>query len=314
MDNKTKHQARKLSSSDLDMERAAMSGYESVEAFRHARILSAGPRSTREASGGGSHDNVQGMHAGDFSKKRRRKDSELDAGTEGWYYIDNSGQEQGPYPANQMHSWYVKGELLPETQVKKGTSGMVRLASTSTVMTGMSTEQLRSMGKERSDVDWRKHRVYVGNLACSVNESSLSELFRQFGTLTDVNVPCEGEKRNRGFGFVSFETAEASAAAIEKLDGHLLDGQKLRVNMANNRTTKKHEHDQLTVNTQSVEHGEWVKMTDPSSSGEYYWNVLTDEKSWELPAHVRNHPVEGTKKGGGAGALAALLNYDSDST
>ena len=26
----------------------------------------------------GSHDNVQGMHAGNFSKKRRRKDSELD--------------------------------------------------------------------------------------------------------------------------------------------------------------------------------------------------------------------------------------------
>ncbi|MEE9442517.1 MAG: hypothetical protein V3V99_07605 [candidate division Zixibacteria bacterium] len=67
-------------------------------------------------------------------------------------------------------------------------------------------------------------KLYVGNLNYLVDRRQLSELFGQFGELTNVNI-VEG----RGFGFVEFKSSADAVKAIEGLDGSEFMGRNLRV-------------------------------------------------------------------------------------
>ena len=79
-------------------------------------------------------------------------------------------------------------------------------------------------------------KVFVGNMSFDTTREELQELFAQAGEVTEVVVPTDrGSGRPRGFAFVSFASDEAAAAAIQKLDGHLLGGRNLRVNEASER-------------------------------------------------------------------------------
>jgi cold-inducible RNA-binding protein len=76
-------------------------------------------------------------------------------------------------------------------------------------------------------------KVFVGNMSFDTTREELQELFAQAGEITEVVVPTDRMSgRPRGFAFVTFASDEAAAAAIQKLDGHLLGGRNLRVNEA----------------------------------------------------------------------------------
>lgn len=76
-------------------------------------------------------------------------------------------------------------------------------------------------------------KVFVGNMSFDTTREELQELFAQAGEITEVVIPTDRMSgRPRGFAFVSFASDEAAAAAIQKLDGHLLGGRNLRVNEA----------------------------------------------------------------------------------
>jgi RNA recognition motif-containing protein len=76
-------------------------------------------------------------------------------------------------------------------------------------------------------------RLFVGNLPNSVGESELETAFADHGTVVSVVVICDRESgRSRGFGFVEMETEEMAENAAGALDGFEMDGQRLRVNVA----------------------------------------------------------------------------------
>lgn len=76
-------------------------------------------------------------------------------------------------------------------------------------------------------------RLYVGNLPYSITDDKLAELFSAHGTVASAKVITDRNSgRSKGFGFVEFETAEQSNAAIEALHGQDHDGRKLVVNVA----------------------------------------------------------------------------------
>ena len=55
--------------------------------------------------------------------------------------------------------------------------------------------------------------IYVGNIAWSVSDDQLEELFAQFGTVTSAKIIIDKfSKRSRGFGFV--EMADGGEQAI----------------------------------------------------------------------------------------------------
>lgn len=80
-------------------------------------------------------------------------------------------------------------------------------------------------------------RLYVGNLAYTVNSQDLQELFEQYGHVRSAQVLSDRETgRSRGFGFVEMENDGDADAAIQGLDGSDHQGRRLTVNEARPRT------------------------------------------------------------------------------
>nr|XP_034592106.1 RNA-binding protein CP29B, chloroplastic-like [Setaria viridis] len=68
------------------------------------------------------------------------------------------------------------------------------------------------------------NKIYVGNLAWGVDNSALENLFSEQGRVLDAKVIYDRESgRSRGFGFVTYGSAEEVNNAISNLDGIDLD-------------------------------------------------------------------------------------------
>ena len=76
-------------------------------------------------------------------------------------------------------------------------------------------------------------KIYVGNLPYSVNDSSLSNNFSEYGNVTSAKVMMERDTgRSKGFGFVEMTSEAEAQAAIAGLHGPSVDGRSIVVNMA----------------------------------------------------------------------------------
>jgi cold-inducible RNA-binding protein len=76
-------------------------------------------------------------------------------------------------------------------------------------------------------------KMYVGNLAYSVTDQTLQELFAPFGTVDSAQVIMDRDTgRSKGFGFVEMSSAAEADAAIAALDGKDSGGRALKVNEA----------------------------------------------------------------------------------
>uniref|UniRef100_A0A0D9WVM5 RRM domain-containing protein n=1 Tax=Leersia perrieri TaxID=77586 RepID=A0A0D9WVM5_9ORYZ len=90
-------------------------------------------------------------------------------------------------------------------------------------------------GSRRDDGTFK---IYAGNLGWGVRADSLRAAFEGQSGLLDARVIFERDTgRSRGFGFVSFRTAEEAQAALEALDGVELEGRPLRLSMAEQNPT-----------------------------------------------------------------------------
>jgi RNA recognition motif-containing protein len=73
-------------------------------------------------------------------------------------------------------------------------------------------------------------KLYIGNLAYSVNDDSLKNAFSQFGTVDSaVVVKDKTSGRSKGFGFVEMSTDESAASAIEKMNRCEFEGRTMFV-------------------------------------------------------------------------------------
>ncbi len=78
--------------------------------------------------------------------------------------------------------------------------------------------------------------MFVGNLSDYTTQGDLTELFSQVGNVIEVFLPTDrATGRPRGFAFIELGDEEQAAAAIEKLEGHELEGRKIRVTEAEDR-------------------------------------------------------------------------------
>ncbi len=76
-------------------------------------------------------------------------------------------------------------------------------------------------------------KLYVGNLAYSVTNSELEQMFAQFGSVRSAQVIQDRETgRSKGFGFVEMGTDAEAQAAIQGLHSKESNGRPLTVNEA----------------------------------------------------------------------------------
>lgn len=93
--------------------------------------------------------------------------------------------------------------------------------------------------------------IYVGNLSYSVTADDISEIFAEYGTVSNVSLPLDREtQRVRGFAFVEMSSEAEEEAAIAQLDGAEWLGRELKVSKARPRPQKSRSSDRRSYNRQ----------------------------------------------------------------
>ncbi len=76
-------------------------------------------------------------------------------------------------------------------------------------------------------------KVYIGNLAFSVDSEGLKALFSNYESITEVTVISDKfSGRSKGFGFITFSDDEEAKKAISEMNGKEIEGRALKVNEA----------------------------------------------------------------------------------
>ena len=76
-------------------------------------------------------------------------------------------------------------------------------------------------------------KLYVGNMSYDTTKEQIQTLFAQVGEVAEVTFITDRDTgRPKGFGFVEMVTEEGAQAAIQRLNGQVVDARTLTVNEA----------------------------------------------------------------------------------
>ncbi len=76
-------------------------------------------------------------------------------------------------------------------------------------------------------------KIYIGNLSFNTTEETLKSEFSVFGEVESVNIIRDKiTNSSKGFAFVEIPDNEKAFMAIEKMNGKILDGRRLRISEA----------------------------------------------------------------------------------
>jgi cold-inducible RNA-binding protein len=80
-------------------------------------------------------------------------------------------------------------------------------------------------------------KLYVGNLSFETGSDELRLAFSQCGSVTESLIITDRETgRSRGFGFITMSSDEEARSAVQRWSGSTLDGRRLKVSEAVERT------------------------------------------------------------------------------
>jgi len=78
-----------------------------------------------------------------------------------------------------------------------------------------------------------RKKLYVGNLSYKATEDDLKNLFREFGTVIEVNLITDrATGKSRGFGFVEFSSGDEADKAVNSLNGKMFQDREIIVSEA----------------------------------------------------------------------------------
>jgi RNA recognition motif-containing protein len=134
--------------------------------------------------------------------------------------------------ASKQPSFAPKGRgvsLLAE----KGYNFVATLECSLHFYPGMSPGSLFGANRHKLFGGQMPSKLYVGNLAYSVSNDDLQELFSQVGQVQSATVITDKfSGQSKGFGFVEMTTAEEVANAIRQFNDSELKGRNIKVNEA----------------------------------------------------------------------------------
>ena len=97
----------------------------------------------------------------------------------------------------------------------------------------MSSPRRRSRSLSNEGDSYTGNNLYISNLSYKTQEQDLHDKFAKFGKIKYCKVIKDPyTSKSRGFGFVTFESAEDAGEARDKLNSSSLDGRELRIEVA----------------------------------------------------------------------------------
>ncbi|KAL1549429.1 putative cyclic nucleotide-gated ion channel 15 [Salvia divinorum] len=143
----------------------------------------------------------------------------------GFAFVVMSSVEEAEAAVEQFNGYEIEGRAL---RVNSGPPPPKRESSF-----GGSRGRERGSGsrggRERSSFG-NTNKIYVGNLSWDVDNLALESVFSEHGNVQEARVVYDRESgRSRGFGFVTYSSAEEVNKAVESLDGTELEGRPIRL-------------------------------------------------------------------------------------
>ncbi|CAI8583969.1 unnamed protein product [Vicia faba] len=83
--------------------------------------------------------------------------------------------------------------------------------------------------EETQTLDNVKKKLAVFNLPWSVSAPDIKELFKECGTVTDVEIVKRKDGKGKGYAFVTMDSGEGAQAAVEQFDAREISGRIIRV-------------------------------------------------------------------------------------
>jgi len=136
-------------------------------------------------------------------------------------------------------------------------------------------------------------KVFVGGIPWHCDKAAVSKHFSACGDIEWISLPFGADRRSQGIAFISFYTEDCVAKAL-KLDGSVLHGRTLKVNMASEKPTKgegKRQHDKLV---DKVSDGNGMKKRESDATKDY--TVEGDELGRRTSKSNGASKVKGTGK------------------
>lgn len=140
-------------------------------------------------------------------------------------------------PVTQCHIVYDK------VSGKSSGFGFVDFSTHTIAQSAMEKFRGRTIFDKLLTIDWARtsstteaagqHCLFVGNLSPDVTDEQLQTAFSQFGDVTASKCAKDATTgKTQGFAFVTFRKREDADAAMEAMNGQLLNGRALRVDWA----------------------------------------------------------------------------------
>src|SRR5690625_6840750 len=83
-------------------------------------------------------------------------------------------------------------------------------------------------------------KIVVGGPSWGTDDDGLRAAFESYGEVVDAKVITDRDTgRSRGFGCVTFDSAESASSAAEGMNGSTLDGRTLNVDIARERAPRR---------------------------------------------------------------------------
>lgn len=137
--------------------------------------------------------------------------------------------------------------------------------------------------------------IFVKNLKESIDNKMLYDTFSLFGNILSCKVVTDRETGlSKGYGYVHYETNEAAAAAIDKLDGMLIDGQEVQVGEFMRRTDRPGQADWTNCYVKNIP----LEWTDDDLNAEFskYGEVSSAAISMGLRKRRPKKPIKKEEK------------------
>ena len=196
--------------------------------------------------------------------------------TQGFAFVEFRTEADADYAARVMNMVPLHGKNLRVRRAGEGSTGV--LAAT------------REVGAT----------LFVGNLDGEATDKTLFDTFSAFGVLLDAKVSRDLETGvSRGFGFVSYDSFEASDAAIEALAGQYLSGRPVSVQYAFRKDVRGERHGSVAERTLAAAQRSAMAGGGGGGSGGLH-------KFFASASGVVEPAVPGLMGGGAAGGVRML--------
>jgi len=130
---------------------------------------------------------------------------------------------------------YETGEAAEEAINK--TNG--KLINGKKVFVGLFVAKKERQAQEDASPKWTN--IFVKNLAKSVDENKLSEIFKKFGPVTSAVLMQDENGASKGFGFINYANHPDAQAAIDEMNGKELEGLQVYVGRAQKKGERERE-------------------------------------------------------------------------